>query len=437
MTYITGTTTATDGHIQVAQALYAHLVTTLGWTVSVPWAVGVQKSKVYPINSSGSLYPDAIPIIDEESSSLALRADNQEGAFEMGFYEPVNLTAFYNPRADGVNFDVQYFDGNVWVQVYSGTNSSSVPQSQKHEWATTAVSDKWRIHWMDLPSHFQSGGPETSVYYANGWVFYKGADHLGYVPHRTVSYELHATGIPGYTRPYIQFYLIEEAVAGYFNLAYRVGVNVNGTPSNFSPYRAVRMTNVTPVTYWIAAGDWSCTIATKTGGVYDSGHFGLLTPYSPSQFYPFPGVCGGTPNDIELPGTSEVGVRPWFDPDTNGGTTLSVCNPYGSWLAGNNKESNWGSSTYARVNPYFSYVNKFGVTRLKQAPDGTVSLLPIVVMNEDPSGPNVFGEFEGTLFTPGLEAHSETIATVGGVDYMILQFAHETTPSRFFAMRLT
>ena len=231
--------------------------------------------------------------------------------------------------------------------------------------------------------------------------------------------------------------MIEEAVAGYFNLIYRVGVNVNGTPSNYSPYRAIRMTNVTPITYWIAAGDWSCTIATKTGGITDSGHFGLLTPYSPSQFYPFPGVCGGTPEVANLPVTSETGVRPWFDPYDTGGTTLSICNPYGTWIVGNNREQDWGGSAYVRVNPYFSYVYKFGTGNLKQAPDGTVALLPIVAMNEDPSGPNVFGEFEGALFTPGLEAHSEATVTVNGVDYMIFQFAHHTEAQRFFAMRLT
>ncbi|RLE16227.1 MAG: hypothetical protein DRJ50_15225, partial [Actinobacteria bacterium] len=76
------------------------------------------------------------------------------------------------------------------------------------------------------------------------------------------------------------------------------------------------------------------------------------------------------------------------------------------------------------------------MTKMKRAPDGTVTLLPMIVFNGSSSGPNCYGEVEGMFFAFGLEAQTETTVSISGVDYMIFQFATQTDPSKFFAMRL-
>ncbi len=246
-----------------------------------------------------------------------------------------------------------------------------------------------------------------------------------------------APGLSGTEEIFIGFRKYEDVPGdtygfyGWMSRAYDAGLDMQSQPGDsgdrFHP------TWDTSIPYWFMANGQRVIIITKIATTYWASYLGKILQYgTPSEY--------GTPFYIGMPYTGAVrystiseNVRNFFDP-----SNAILCLPNGGWyLVSNFYESSGESpqSAYIWTHPIHT---EAGSTRtrwreLRDNPDGTYQLFPIVLMGDSPQY-DCYGELDGAFAVSGFSAASEDVITANAVPHLMVQNGFRTARYYFAAI---
>ena len=366
---------------------------------------------------------------------------NQAGAVIVDFVIAMEVRGWSVNNGAPTSLFIDYWNGTTWVQVDSQTTTGGY---DKFIFSSAGAWVRWRFRWNDL-------GGSTGTKYFRDWRFYTGAMGVEELPSSAISAALHGPGIVGYTRPYIELSLNQGTAGAYYNLLIRQGTYIGGVVGNLSQRTVTRLTNGA-MTYWIVANGRRVVSGVSFGGIFESFYAGLLLPYSPAKYLPYPAFIGGTSpytNPKKTYASTNPLIRSWFDPMpdmafafTSNSTWITLENwrdsttrkysPYSGTAAWDTSAAETGAispqigTNYSKINTN-AYIN----------PPGTDStLFPLIPFFMDPQAPEIFGELEGCYWTPGRGMTSGDVITINSVDYVVFQAAHNTDFSAFFVLKM-
>ena len=406
------------------------------WDVIQPFTLGIAEltSEFTPLIGLPENAFDKDPSTNIQYSTTA-----GAGSIIVDFGRGVPLTGLSMDQGAPADATLSYWDGAVWQPAITNGGLDAVSY-YKWTFATVGSYTRWKVSWTAL----QPGNT-----YFKDWRLYVGVGGVDELSLGTAVAALQAPGIVGYTRPYVEFRLVQDTADSYYNLLITQGTYIGGTPGNLSQPAVLRLQNG-GINYWIAANGRRVVSVAVFAGTSESLYAGLYLPYSPAQYHPYPGFVGGTTQTDEwetsyLSGSDRV--RPWFDPSPGVAFIFTASN---AWLSVNNWDT-WG--TARRGNPYngtawnsslalsgaVSPLCNFSLMDLKSciAPPGAEhTLMPLVPFFMDRNAPEEYGELEGCFWVPGRGVASEDVITDGGTDYVIFQAAHHTEFDNFFALKM-
>jgi hypothetical protein len=269
---------------------------------------------------------------------------------------------------------------------------------------------------------------------------------------------MRAPGLSGTDEIYVGIRSSEDTSAGYYRwqlqgyIGYNSANSFTAQPGALTTMPGVKLWN-SSIPYWFVANGRRCVMVCKVGTVYEAMYLGFIRPYATPGQYPYPLLIGG----------STTGFVNWLVADTSadhshftipglvqsgGSNTTTACqlrDVNGVWrhfwsfyeLFANQSPTNnplTGSSNRYAIWPYTKDV----VNNIREAPDGTRVLLPLILVADvgTASGKNIFGELDGCFYVSGFGVASEDTVTVSGVDHLIVQDVFRTTVNRFWALRL-
>jgi hypothetical protein len=183
--------------------------------------------------------------------------------------------------------------------------------------------------------------------------------------------------------------------------------------------------------YWFVANGRRFVVVAKVSTVYQSGYAGFLLPYHLPTTWAYPMFVGGCSNDATRRWSSVSGNHgAFFDP---GEGAARLCFPDTAWRNVTNTYD-IGSESYRQANVVSPW-HVFFYSGYREAIDGDYVIEPGVVSVTDPFSA-VMGAFEGVFFIPGFGNSSESIKTIGGVDYLVVQNVYRTTNGEYACIRL-
>jgi hypothetical protein len=270
---------------------------------------------------------------------------------------------------------------------------------------------------------------------------------------------LRAPGLSGTDEIYVGIRSSEDAGAGYYRwqlqgyIGYNSANSFTAQPGALTTMPGVKLWN-SSIPYWFVANGRRCVMVCKVGTVYEAMYLGFIRPYATPGQYPYPLLIGGSTtgffgwlisdtsadhSHFAIPGIFQNNGNYFFTAcqlrDTNG-----VWRNFWSFYQYNtgNSEQNQPLTTSAS-NRYAIWPHtKDGVNNIREAPDGTRLLLPLILVADagSPSGKNILGELDGCFYVSGFGVASEDTVTVSGVDHFIVQNVYRTDVNRFWALRL-
>jgi len=172
-------------------------------------------------------------------------------------------------------------------------------------------------------------------------------------------------------------------------------------------YYASLMTASMP--YWIVANGRRIVVVVKTSTYYEMMYLGWFLPYATPAQYPYPMLVSGS--------ASYSGAR-WSESGRMHVVKAASYPPAGFFKP----VTGWVTSF--NVWPVSNYVSN----TLRESPDGSYPLLPIVL--------NYLGELDGCFDVPGYGNAAENIVTVGGVDHLVVPHVGRTGYGDYWALRL-
>jgi hypothetical protein len=183
--------------------------------------------------------------------------------------------------------------------------------------------------------------------------------------------------------------------------------------------------------YWFVANGRRFVAVAKVSTVYQSGYAGFLLPYHLPTTWPYPMFVGGCSNSPTQRWSAVNGNHGAFFNPGNGAAAL--CFPDVSWQAiANLQESGGERGIYLRnIAPWYGY----HYLNYRDNIDGQYLLEPGVITIENPY-PATMGALEGVYSIPGFGNGSESIKTISGVDYLVVQNVFRTTNTNYAAIRL-
>ena len=189
----------------------------------------------------------------------------------------------------------------------------------------------------------------------------------------------------------------------------------------------------TSMNYWFWGNGQRVIIVAKVATVFSCSYLGRVNPYGTAGEFPFPWYVGMPDNVPTRYSDTTDNFRSFFDPSDArrlhvDGEWYMVRNYYE-----NNGESN-GSSGF--IWPYFdgSTITKDRYRELRENPDGSYPLFPLILCHSSPSSDAV-GELDGAYAIPGFSVASEDSITIGGDTYDLFQSAFRTARQYFVAIK--
>lgn len=248
-----------------------------------------------------------------------------------------------------------------------------------------------------------------------------------------------------------QAYVEMVGMTGYISSATDLWGHVNVTPV------AVRtFLDFSPFTYWWTANGRRLAVAHKISTVYQAAYAGFMLPYVLPTSYPDPVLIGGMCMGFRDSDDYNPSIRDWRSQDRahsgfwdsarfSSGTQDPGCyllDPSYLWK----KVANWNvGSTEVRTHPYYpdssdySYMSAVGSGKMIEAISdlygGDEWVAPITYIAGDSE--TIYGALDGFFHAKGIRQNAESVITVDGDAYLVIQNVHRTGRKDYVALRLT
>lgn len=250
-----------------------------------------------------------------------------------------------------------------------------------------------------------------------------------------------------------QAYFELVGMTGYINSATNLWGHVNVTPSSVRIYL-----DFSPFTYWWTANGRRMALAHKVSTVYQSAYAGFMLPVVLPTQYPDPVVIGGMSWGHRNSDALENTIKDWRGTDRGhsafwdasrrdqGGVKDGSCwllDPSYNWKQVVNWNQFGSDEVYTHpyrvgLNSRYSYLNANGqavfIERLSEFFGGDEGVTQVTLCHE--TDPITYGVFDGVYHVKGIRQNAESIITVDGVDYLVLQNAFRTGRKDYAALRL-
>jgi hypothetical protein len=315
-------------------------------------------------------------------------------------------------------------NGSSWTTAQSWTGQTWSASQQRKDYVTSSAPGAhiwWRIR-------ITAGSATILLSEARMW-----ADTtMKWACSNTFEWGFQGPGVDNAQQIFCMGYTNIDIGTGYYNWVFR-GVRfwsdqqlaVADVPIS-SRDHAHLLTN-TSIPYWIVAHGSRFILLTRISGVYEMSYIGYGLPYETPSNHPYPYIIG-TPTQVinRFPSYSgSSGYRNPCDPSQDsGGCTMEIVLPTGSWYdVGNSGDSGppdggQASDTVGKVWPYAQSSVGLAQDYGREAVDGTLPCLPLVIVCEGGVNIHPWGEFDGVYYTTGFGNSAAALTRIGAVDFI-------------------
>lgn len=344
-------------------------------------------------------------------------------------------TATVSLAAGAHTFELRYFSATAWNATFAIRLGMALPGGAMSNFPTSMLTNP--IHEFD---RYVVQNPVTA------------ADMDAMFADRHLC--LKGTGLGGQDNIYINLYTTSLPANDYYNLniqfatGYDQRLAVMSQPGTSGEMSALLWNQ--SIKYWFVANGRRFIVIAKINTVYEAIYGGLLLPYATPSEYPYPVMVGGTYNNGSttrwssqvtghasfwnpgwspaLPGAVAGGSLLFRDAD---GNTVPVSNDITTGIT--NSPGIYGAP--AETYPYFANPG------MRSSPDGTYALTPVSLATITGRGGwlgvgAVYGELDGVYHVSGFNNSSESVITLGGENYLVVQSAFHTGLSDYAAIHM-
>lgn len=250
---------------------------------------------------------------------------------------------------------------------------------------------------------------------------------------------LKAPGLSGTEEIYVGIVPYSSTVGDYFNwnmngMVGYVSADSYGLQPYISSPSFLHLWN-DAIPYWFIANGQRVIVVAKVSGVYQIAYLGKFLPYALPTQYPYPVLIAGMSGNAGYRWSSVGADHNSFQNPGIGGSRLWYVDS--TWQNVYNHDAGGSSIDHMNVWPTSSSFNSFDTVRanLTSWPDGGYTLLPLIIHCNTPAN-NVLGELDGAFFVTGHSTSAESIITISGVDYLVMQDGFRTGRENYMALRL-
>lgn len=227
----------------------------------------------------------------------------------------------------------------------------------------------------------------------------------------------------------------------YFNWDCRgfTGFNAGNTfsgQSGASPAKYLSLWD-SSIAYWFIVNGQRIIIVAKVSTTYHLGYFGYILPYGQPSAFPYPMLIAASIGTAATRWSSTNRAHSnltnpdYSSPEDGVTNSADFYDVGGTWqpLACVN------AVTPNALWPWCYQGNNGLLSTIDVNPDGTYTLLPAVLMQQQP-GNNLLGEIDGIYWTTGQSLGAEDIITNDGDDYLVVPNIFRSTRSDYCAVKL-
>ena len=183
------------------------------------------------------------------------------------------------------------------------------------------------------------------------------------------------------------------------------------------------------IPYWLVVTPRRIILVAKVSTVYQIVHLGLINPPATPEQYPYPLLIGGCNNTAVQRWSSTNSQMFWA-----GLNAARLSMPGGIWM------QEIAQSTLIEGFKCVSLLNP-QIANIMPGLDGSYLLEPIMVVDNSQGGANggtnsIFGEVDGLFRISGQGNAAESIVSVGGINYLVVQDVFRTNRGDYCALRL-
>lgn len=270
---------------------------------------------------------------------------------------------------------------------------------------------------------------------------------------------LKGRGLAGEDEIYLSLQAWVVPASAYYNMAIIGHTGYNPAQPRLDPpgsnSKPVALLGVnSPIKYWFVANGRCFKVITRINGRYDAIYAGLILPDHLPGDWSYPLFIGGSCLDRNFLASSDSYEHSNFwsaNADGTNNTNRSqayLFSPIQAWVPIRNLALNGSQTTGRMTLPWAKGVCNPNVRSLLDgqrwvqrgqlagfAWQGSLTdrSSPYSQM---PEGGQFYGSFDGVFYTPSFGATAEQLATVGGVDHLLVPNVYRTGPGEFAAFSL-
>lgn len=195
-----------------------------------------------------------------------------------------------------------------------------------------------------------------------------------------------------------------------------------------------------PIAYWLVANGQRFVVVVRLAGTYQTAYAGFGLPYEPPSVHAYPLIVAAShvTRTMRYDSTS-ANFRAPVDPGSNG---FAAFYPDATWRTHTNRVEGSGgdgtiSSTLPAVWPARLVGDVDGVPSfIRENPDGSRPLLPVIPYAKTPTLRHVWGELEGYFWTTGFGTTAEALIREDRFDHLVVNNVFRTGVQHYAAVRL-
>jgi hypothetical protein len=342
------------------------------------------------------------------------------------------------------DFELQWSDnGSTWNTQQSWTGEVSWQTQETRYYAITSPSSHayWRIYITAY---------EATALSISEIGFYGDAAHTWNLAD-AVEFGWLAPGVTGDQNIYVGGYTYSSATGDVWNLIFRgfrywddygVDGSILNIPTQAGNGQDLNLNlSKTTFAYWIIAHGSRVIILARISGVYQSAYFGYGLPYETPADHPYPMVLVA-PDTTKGNRYSHTDATPRFiiSPYTGAAHAMT---PSGVWYAyanraagGSGSNGSDASSAYGKFWPNATRDAGTTVDDLRDAIDGSMPVLPVVLYQPDGLTGHAWGELDGVYWTTGFNNAAEALLDYGAIKLIVWLNAYRTSIYDYCAIAL-
>ena len=184
--------------------------------------------------------------------------------------------------------------------------------------------------------------------------------------------------------------------------------------------------------YWLVANGRRFYFGVRVSTVYESAYAGFINPFHLPTTWPYPLFVGASePDSTDRWSIVRGDHTAFFVPNA-----AAMYFPDGVWRSIQSRVNGVGNADgWSDTNVILPWHRYDYSTDYRENLDGTYPLSPAIINVTSPFRA-VMGTLDGIFWTTGFNNSSETILTVSGVNYVVIQNVFRTTAGEYAAFRL-